>query len=85
MGTPRIKIRKVEIFWNKIILTGCKWSSLNAQSTETPVSHSRLTFAAPLSGVIRNWTPQYKDLKGVKFLEQYELKRLQMVQFECPG
>ena len=30
---------KVGTFWTKISLTGCKWSSLNAQGTETPVSH----------------------------------------------
>ena len=34
--------RKVEKFRAKISLTGCKWSSLNAPSTETPVSHSLL-------------------------------------------
>ena len=31
--------KKVDILWNKISLTGCKWSSLNAPGTETPVSH----------------------------------------------
>ena len=40
MGAPSIKIRKAEQFWNKISLTGCKWYSLNAPSTETHVSHS---------------------------------------------
>ena len=30
----------MEKFRNKIILTSSKWSSLNAPSTETPVSHS---------------------------------------------
>ena len=38
-GLPSIKIRKLEKIWNKISLTGCKWSSLNIQGTETPVSH----------------------------------------------
>ena len=49
---------------NKISLTGCKWSSLNAPRSETPVSHSFLEsslfqFSAPapsflpFSGVIR--------------------------------
>ena len=28
--------------WDKISLTGCKWSNLNAQSTETTVSHPLL-------------------------------------------
>ena len=35
-----MKVKKLEIFWNKISSTGSKWSSLNAPSTETPVSHS---------------------------------------------
>ena len=34
-----MKGEKVEIFWNKISLTGGKWSSLKAPSTETLVSH----------------------------------------------
>ena len=44
MGPPSIKFRKVEIFWNKISLTDCKWSSLQAPGTETPVSHSSISF-----------------------------------------
>ena len=32
--------KKMEIFWDKISSTGCKWSSLNAPRSETPVSHS---------------------------------------------
>ena len=35
-----MKGKKVQYFCNKISLTGCKWSSLNAPGTETPVSHS---------------------------------------------
>ena len=38
----------------------------------------------PLSGVIRNWTPQYKDQEGGITLEQNQLNRLHMVQFDCP-
>ena len=69
-------------------LTCYRWSSLNAPSTETPVSHSLLSeslfsFPAPLSGVIRNWTPHYKDQESGTFMEQNQLNRLQMVQFEC--
>ena len=40
IGLPSKKLRKLEIFWNTISLTGCKWSNLNAPSIETPVSHS---------------------------------------------
>ena len=76
-------------FCDKNILTGCKWSSLNAPSTENPVSHSLLSeslfsFSASLSGVIRNWTPHNKDQEGGNILEQNQLKRQQMAQFECP-
>ena len=38
-----MKGKKVKIFWNKISLTGCKWSSLKAPGSETPVSHSLLS------------------------------------------
>ena len=34
-----MKVKKLEIFQNKIGLKGCKWSSLNAPGTETPLSH----------------------------------------------
>ena len=59
-----MKGKKVDIFWDNINHTGCKWSSLNAPITETPVYHplseeSNFPFSAPsslsLSGVIRNW------------------------------
>ena len=84
-----MKGKKMENLWDKISLTSCKWSSLNAPSTETPVSHSLLSeslfsFSVPLSGVIRNWTPQYEDCKVGKLFGQNQLTRLQMVQFECP-
>ena len=90
MGTPSIMLRRVDNFWKKISLTGCKWSSFNALGTETPVSHSLLgtwiffVMSSFLSGVIRNWTPQYKDQEGEKIMEQNKLNRLQMVRFECP-
>ena len=77
----------MEKFGDKISLTGCKWSSLNAPSTETPVSHpfwGESLFLIFSSGVIRNWTPQYKDQDDGKIWEQNQLNRLQMVQFECP-
>ena len=37
----------------------------------------------PLSGVIRNGSPQYKGQEGGKFMWQNQFSRLQMVQFEC--
>ena len=38
----------------------------------------------PLSGVIRNGSPQYEGEEGGHFLEQNHFNRLQMVQFEYP-
>ena len=39
---PSRKVKKWEIFQNKMGLMGCKWSSLNAPGTETPQSHPYL-------------------------------------------
>ena len=34
-----MKVKELEIFQNKSGLKGCKWSSLKAPGTETPLSH----------------------------------------------
>ena len=34
-----MKLKKLEIFQNKMGLKGCKWSSLEAPGTETHLSH----------------------------------------------
>ena len=39
---PSMKVKKMEIFPDKIALMGGKWSSLNAPGTENPLSHSVL-------------------------------------------
>ena len=77
-GSPSIKVRKVEFFWNKISFTGGKWSNLNAPGSETPVSHSLLgeslfpisspcCFSSlPLSRVIRKGSPSIK-IRKVEF------------------
>ena len=49
--------KKADFFGDKISLTGCKWSSLNAPNTDTPVSHSlfessRFPFSAPVSSCL---------------------------------
>ena len=36
---PSMKVKKLEIFWVKMGLVDSKWSSLNAQGTEIPLSH----------------------------------------------
>ena len=41
-------------------------------------------FPFSLTVVIRNWTSQYERQERRKILGQNQLKRLQMVQFECP-
>ena len=50
---PSMKVEKLEKFFNKMGLMGCKWSSLNAPGTETPLSHSVLElgeFPSPIIG-----------------------------------
>ena len=39
---PSMKVKMMGNFQNKRGLKGCKWSSLNAQGTENPLSHSVL-------------------------------------------
>ena len=41
-GLPSMKVKTLENFQNKIGLKGCKWSSLNAPGTQTPLSHPYL-------------------------------------------
>ena len=38
-GLPSMKVKKLKKIQNKMGLKGCKWSSLNAPGTETPLSH----------------------------------------------
>ena len=107
--------KKVGKFWNKISLTGCKWSSWNALESGSPVSHPFLSSFTPkfsssaLAAAIRRslsccslsrvrafaistpsspskWEPPVwrSGREGGNILEQNQLKRVQMVQFECP-
>ena len=41
-GLPSMKVQKLKIYQNKSDSTGCKWPSLNASGTETPLSHQFL-------------------------------------------
>ena len=34
-----MKVKKLKIFWNKMGSMDCKWSSLNAPGTQTPLPH----------------------------------------------
>ena len=74
-----MKVKNVEYIWDKISPTGCKLSNLNAPSTETLASHSLLG-----ESLFLIFLSQYESQKGEKFMEQNQLNRLQMVQFECP-
>ena len=50
---PSMKVEKLEKFFHKMGLMGCKWSSLNAPGTEIPLSHSILKlgeFPFPIIG-----------------------------------
>ena len=40
-----MKVKKLEIFWNKISLTGCIWSSLNALGSYSPFRHPLLSLS----------------------------------------
>ena len=41
-GLPSMKVKKLEKFHKEMGLKPCKWSSMNAQSTGNPLSHSVL-------------------------------------------
>ena len=52
--------QKFEKIQNKLCLTGCKWSSLDAPGTESPLSHSgwdNFTFPFPFLGNKGNGLP----------------------------
>ena len=83
----RLKIRMMENLGDKISSTGFKWSSLNAPSTEIQVSHPFWVnpfFSFPLSGVIRNWTSQYKDQDDGKFGWQNQLTGFKWSSLNAP-
>ena len=42
MGAPSIKLKIMKNFWDKISLTDCKWSNLNAPGSDTPWCYSLL-------------------------------------------
>ena len=42
---PSMKLKKLEIFWNKMGSMGCKWSNLNAPGTETTLNNPLSLFS----------------------------------------
>ena len=86
---PIIKTKQIENCQNKMGFKGCKWSGLNAPGTLTLLSHSVLELDISLFSQLALWgkkemASQYEGEKKGKLSEQNGLKRLQMVQFECP-
>ena len=76
-------------FENKIVLTGCKWSSSNAPVPLSPVFHSgcEISISHYLPSSLwgdKNWPLQYEGEEVGKFGKWNWCNRLQMVQFECP-
>ena len=77
---PSMKVKKMENFWNKRGLKGCRWSSLNAPGTEHPLSHPLLgleEFPFPHywpSGVIRIGLPVWR-WKSWKFVRTKWVER----------
>ena len=52
---PSIKVKKIENCQNKMGLKGCKWSSLNAPGTQTPLSHPFLELDFSLFSLLALW------------------------------
>ena len=46
---PIMTEKKLKIFWNKMGSMGCKWSRLNAPSSQIPLPHPFLEFWAPMA------------------------------------
>ena len=72
-----MKGRKFETFWDKISLTGYKWSNSNAPGSETPVSHPLLgdslfpifspcSFLSSSLGGNKKWEPPVWGVKRWK-------------------
>ena len=73
--TPSIKVKQIEISQNKMGLKGCKWSSMNAPGTRTPLSHPFLELDfSPFSLLAlwgnKKWPPSIK----VKQIEIFQNK-----------
>ena len=69
-----MKVKEMENFQNKRGLKGCKWSSLNAPGTETPLSHPFLKLGELPSEVIGIGLPSMKGEKLQIF--QYKMNSM---------
>ena len=84
-----MKVKKLETFYNKSGLKGCKLSNVIGTGTGNLLCHPLLglgEFPFPIIGPRgnKNWPPSMKVTKVGKFPEQKGFKGMQMVQFECP-
>ena len=50
-----IKVKKIESVWNKMGLKSCKWLSLNAPDTQTPLFHSILELDYSFFSLLDLW------------------------------
>ena len=87
---PSMKEKKLKNFWDKSSLTGCKWSSLNAPGTESPLSYlgwenSIFSFSAFLSLDNKNWIPTMKVEKLENFQNKIGLTGCKWSSLNAPG
>ena len=87
---PSIKMREIENCQNKMGLKGCKWSSLNAPGTHTPLSHSILELDSSLFSLLalwgnKNWPPNIKVQKVENCKNKMGLKGCKWSSLDAPG
>ena len=87
---PSIKMRDIKIFHNKMGLKGCKWPSLNAPGTQTPLSHSFLEFEISIFSLLalwgnKNWPPRIKMKQIENCQNKMSLKGCKSSSLNAPG
>ena len=87
---PSMKMEKVKNCRNKMGLKGCKWSSLNAAGTQTPLCHSILELRFSLFSVLalwgnKKWPPSIKVQQMENFKNKMGLKGCKWSSLNAPG
>ena len=87
---PSMKVKKMEAFWNKSCLKGCKWSGLNAPDTENPLNHPLLGWKNSLFPLLalwgnKNWPPSMKGNKFENFQKVRGAKGCKWSSLNAPG
>ena len=85
-----IKVIQIENCHNKMGLKGCKWSSLNAPGTQSPLSHSVLELEISLFSVLalwgnKNWPPSMKVKEIENCQNKMGLKGCKWSTLNAPG